>query len=81
MFQQWAIKDLISGEFVSSNSYWDCSLIADVDKAHLWKKEAHAKAFITSNKDAVRSNSCNSVRSITSVDLMPVPIEVSRSEG
>jgi hypothetical protein len=78
----WAVKDMISGQYVQGNSYWSCSLGSDIDSAHLWRKEAHAKAFITTNRDQVKSmNTAANSGAITMVDLLPIPIEVSRKEA
>lgn len=81
MIVMWAIKDLVSGQYVKGNSYWNCGLGSDIDNAHLWRKEAHAKSFITSNKGQVRSNSTPVDAESITVDLLPIPVEVSRKEA
>jgi hypothetical protein len=70
MIVMWAVKDMISGKFVTNNHYWSFALSGDIDKAHLWNKQAHAKGFITSNG--------NNGRGDKTTDLIPVPVEVSR---
>ena len=75
---KWAVKDIISGQYVQGNS----CLSSDIDSAHLWNKEAYAKGFITTNKDQVKAmNTAANSGAISMVDLLPIPIEVSRKEA